>query len=358
MVRIIDRRRARYGSLRWSTNHISSEAMSRIVIGVLTWNGYDLARACIESLTKLSEWPVSVVVVDNGSSESEGLQLAHEFGPPVSSIRLAQNAAVAGGYNAAMRWAAEQGATHVLLLNNDTVVNDAHLLSRLAAAAAPDVAAVGPILLNASGQPYSAGGQIAWTTGWSAHIRHPVVTNRPYAVEWLDGACILLSLEAVRRIGGLDPVFVSYWEDVDWCVRASHAGYRCVVEPRASIVHLGGGTIAAPEAHAYYLRNGMLFMRRNGSALNNVTTLGYFLLRRLPGLLLGRQRLRGRNPVSVQGVLRGFAWNVRDAMRQGHWRVTASGPSIEQMPRPTEPIPRRLSSEETLNGLTQSDLIG
>lgn len=321
--------------------------MGDIVIGVLTWNGYDLARACIESLTKLSEWPVSVVVVDNGSREQEGLRLAEEFGPPVSSIRLDPNAAVAGGYNGAIRWAAEQGATHVLLLNNDTIVNDPHLLSRLAAAAAPDVAAVGPIVLNADGQPFSAGGRVAWATGGSAHVRQPVVTERPYATEWLDGPCILLSVEAIRHIGGLDPVFVSYWEDVDWCVRAGRAGYRCVIEPRASIVHLGGGTIAAPEAHAYYLRNAMLFIRRNGSVLNNVTTLAYFIFRRLPGLLIGRQRLRGRNPVSVRAVLWGLAWNVRDALRQGHWRVPASGPSIEQMPRPT----RRTTEPTSSNGL-------
>ena len=200
--------------------------MGKIVIGVLTWNGYELARACVESLTKLREWPVSVVVVDNGSRESEGQRLADEFGPPVTSIRLAYNAAVVGGYNAAIRWAAEQGATHVLLLNNDTVVNDPDLLSRLASAATPDVAAVGPILLDEDGQPYSAGGRTAWMTGSSTHIPYPVIKNRPYDVEWLDGPCILLSLEAVRRIGGLDPVFSSYFEVVDWCVRAGHAGYR------------------------------------------------------------------------------------------------------------------------------------
>lgn len=332
--------------------------MGKIVIGVLTWNGYELARACVASLTKLREWPVSVVVVDNGSRESEGQRLADEFGPPVSSIRLAHNVGVVGGYNAAIRWAAEQGATHVLLLNNDTVVNDPYLLSRLVSGAAPDVAAVGPILLNADGHPYSAGGRTAWATGWSAHIRRPVMRNRPYAVEWLDGPCILLSLDAVRQIGGLDPIFSSYFEVVDWCVRAGHAGYRCLLEPRTSIVHLGGRTIPEPEAHAYHLRNGLLFMRRNGSALNNVTTLAYFILLRLPRLLLGRQRLRGRSPVSVRGVFWGFAWNVQDAFRRGHWRVTPSGPSIEQMPRPTELPLRPLSPEVTLSGLTQSDLIG
>lgn len=309
---------------------------NRVVIGVLTWNGYAKARACIESLSRLREWPVTVVVVDNGSAEREGQRLAREFGPPVAAIRLAANAQVAGGYNAAIRWATEHDATHVLLLNNDTIVNDPDLLARLVAAAAPDVAGVGPIVLNADGMPYSAGGRIAWGTGWSGHLADPLLADRPYAAEWLDGPCLLVSIEAVRHIGGLDPIFVSYWEDVDWCVRANRAGYRCLVEPRASIRHLRGGSIPSPAAHAYNLRNGILFIRRNGSLLNNLTTVANYVLHRGPALIIGRTRLRGRSPVSVRAVLSALSWNLRDAFRKGHWRVTAGGPSIEEMPQATE----------------------
>ena len=307
--------------------------MPKIVIGVLTWNGYDLTRACIESLARLREWPLAVVVVDNGSSEAEGRRLADEFGPPVKSIRLVRNAAVAGGYNAAIRWAAEREATHVLLLNNDTVVRDPDLLSRLVSAAGPGVGAVGPIMLNAAGRPYSAGGRVDWTTGLAEHTLEPIQADRSYPVEWLDGACVLVSLEAVRRIGGLSPVFEAYWEDVDWCVRADRAGYQSVVEPRTSIVHLGGGSIPAREAHAYYLRNGILFMRRNGSARSNARSLAHYIFRRCPGLLFGRSRLRGRSPVAIRAVVNAAAWNVRDAMHRRRWRVAASGPSIEQMPQ-------------------------
>lgn len=320
--------------------------MGKIVIGVLTWNGYDLTRACVESLAQLREWPIPVVIVDNGSTEPEGQRLADEFGPPVTSMRLARNAAVAGGYNAAIRWAAEHGATHVLLLNNDTVVIDPDLLSRLASAATPGCAAVGPIMLTAAGRPYSAGGLIDWTTGFSDHVRAPLFADRPYPVAWLDGACALVSVEAVQRIGGFDPVYVSYWEDVDWCVRARGAGYRCLVEPRASVVHLGGGSISGGEANAYYLRNKILFMRRNGSVRRNAMSFAHHILRVCPGLLLGPTRLRGRSPVTVRAVLNAVAWNVRDAMKRGRWRVNASGPRIEQMPEAAEPTPGPLSLKE------------
>lgn len=307
---------------------------TRVVIGVLTWNGYEHARACIVSLSRLRDWPVTVVVVDNGSVAPEGQQLATEFGAPVHSIRLEPNAKVAGGYNAAIRWAAENDATHVLLLNNDTIVRDHDLLTRLISATAPDIAAVGPIVLNADGTTFSAGGRIQWVTGWSRHAKEPVVADGPYSAEWLDGPCMLISLDAVRRIGGFDPVFVSYWEDVDWCVRAGHAGYRCLVEPRASIVHLRGGSIPSPEAYAYSLRNAILFIRRNGSALNNATTLAYYAFRRAPALIMGRKRLTGRSRVPIRAVLKALTWNIRDAWRRGHWRLAAWGPSIEEMPRP------------------------
>lgn len=310
---------------------------NRVIIGVLTWNGYEKARACIASLSRLRDWPVPVIVIDNGSIEPEGERLALEFGPPVAAIRLEVNAKVAGGYNAAIRWAAEHDATHVLLLNNDTLVSDPDLLGRLVAAAILGVAAVGPIVLSADGTPYSAGGRIAWATGSSSHARDPLVTDRPYPAEWLDGPCILVSVEAVREIGGLDPVFVSYWEDVDWCVRADRAGYRCLVEPRTSIVHLQGGSIASPEANAYNLRNGLLFIRRNGTVLNNLTTFANYVLHQGPALIAGRTRLRRRSQVSVRAVFSALTWNLRDAFRQGHWRVIASGPSIEEMPRPPEP---------------------
>lgn len=312
---------------------MSDAVQSKIIVGVLTWNGYEKARACIASLTSLREWPLPVVVIDNGSVEPEGRRLAAEFGPPVSAIRLEANAKVAGGYNAAIRLASEHDASHVLLLNNDTLVCDRDLISRLAAAAAPDVAAVGPIVLNADGTTFSAGGRIEWATGWSGHLKDPVAADGPYAAEWLDGPCLLLSLDAVRIVGGFDPVFVSYWEDTDWCVRARRAGYRCLVEPRTSILHLRGGSIRAPEANEYGLRNGILFVRRNGSLLNNFTAVGNYVMRRAPAMIIGRSRLRRRSQVSVRAVLSALAWNVRDAFRMRRWRVPAQGPSIQEMPK-------------------------
>lgn len=305
-----------------------------IAIGVLTWNGYEKARACVESLVGLIGWPVPVVIVDNGSREREGERLVREFGPPLEAVTLSPNRAVAGGYNAALRWGVEHGASHMLLLNNDTVATDPRLLQLLAAAAVPGVAAVAPVSTGKDGSVFSAGGRISWTTGLSGHRHTRLVDDRPYAVPWLDGACLLVSLNAVRQIGGLDPVFVSYWEDADWCTRAGRAGYRCLVEPRASIVHLRGGTVPSFEAERNDLRNGILFMRRHGGRASNLTSFVFFVIVRTPIHIARRSRSRARLAVALRAVRSAIAWNMRDAKRRGGWRVEPGGPTIDEMPTP------------------------
>jgi GT2 family glycosyltransferase len=307
-----------------------------VVVGVLTWNGYEKARACVESLATLDDWPLPVLVVDNGSTEPEGERIAREFGSPVVALRLTPNQGVAGGYNAALSGAAALGATHVLLLNNDTLVTDPQMLARLVTAAEPDVAAVGPVVLNFDRTVFSAGGTLSWATGRTRHRHHPRVSDEPHAVAWLDGPCLLVSIAAVRRIGGLDPIFVSYWEDIDWCVRAQRAGYRCLLEPRTSIIHLRGGTIPSPEARAFSLRNSLLFLRRNGSTANTVTGLAFFLAVRIPFHLVRHAWPPSRIAPAIRSAAHAVMWHVRDTRRRG-WRLGGDGPELGEMRGPMQP---------------------
>jgi GT2 family glycosyltransferase len=276
---------------------------------------------------------VPVVVVDNGSRDLEGARLEAEFGPPIESVRLDPNRGVPGGYNAGIAWAAGRGFTHVLLMNNDTLVSDQDLLAKLVNATGDDVAAVAPITRSADGAVYSAGGRLSYWTGLSSHRSRPLRIDGPYNAAWLDGPCLLVSIAAARAIGGLDETFVTYWEDVDWCVRATRAGWRCVVEPRVSIIHLRGGTNASPKAEVMHLRNRLLFLRRNGSTTNNLVSFVFFLLVHIPAFLVRRvvRRTGLRNAVGM--VREAIGWNVRDAWKRRSWLVSASGPRIDSEPR-------------------------
>lgn len=301
-----------------------------VVIGILTFNGYATTRACLETLPRLRGWPVPTVIVDNGSRERDGEQLASEFGAPIRALTLPANLGVPGGYNAAIRWAHDVGASHVLLLNNDTLITDPDLLERLLAATGPQVAAVGPLVLEADGSLFSAGGSIHWPRGRPHHLRKDEMPgiDRPYEVTWIDGPCMFVSVEVACRVGGLHEGFVSYWEEIDWCVRAGRRGYRCLVEPRTSIVHLRGATIPSWQAKLYLLRNRVLFMRRNAGWRYHATFLPYFVLRVVP-VFIARHLL---SPADLGKAFRtavsAASWNAADALRRRAWRVAADGPSV------------------------------
>jgi GT2 family glycosyltransferase len=301
-----------------------------IVIGVLTWNGYDLARGCIASLSQLNGWPIPVVVVDNGSREPEGKRLAAEFGPPVEAVTLPENQLTAGGYNALIRRAAERGASHILLLNNDTRINDPEMLDRLVAAADSTVAAVGPRVLNEDGSHFSAGGTLGRWTGRADHLlrRQMPAEDRPYDVTWVDGPCMLISVKVACLIGGLDPAFVSTWEELDWCIRAREAGYRCVVEPRTTISHLRGRTIPSRQSQMYMYRNSILFARRHAGWPQTVTAAVSFVFLTLPEHVAHNlPSLRGVGRVLATAFV-AFKWNIADAIRQRAWHRPASGPEV------------------------------
>jgi GT2 family glycosyltransferase len=304
--------------------------MGHIVIGVLTWNGYELARACVASLTMLRQWPIPVVVVDNGSREPEGQRLADEFGPPVEAFTLPENQLVAGGYNALIRWAAKRGASHVLLLNNDTLITDPAMLDRLVEAASPAVAAVGPLVLNGDGSHFSGGGTLGRWTGRSGHLRRRQMPaqDRPYEVPWIDGPCMLVNVEVACLTGGLDPAFVSTWEELDWCVRAGKLGYRCLVEPRTTIRHLRGRTIPSSQSQTYSLRNTILFARRHANWAETITAAYSFAFFTVPELAI----FGSRSPRRVAGVaaaaVAAIRWNLADAIHRRAWHLPAWGPEI------------------------------
>lgn len=314
------------------------DASPWVVIGVLTWNGFDKASACLESLHSLREWPLPVVVVDNGSEVAEGERLVREFGYPVNSVRLDPNQGVGGGYNEAVRWAAQRGASWILLLNNDTLMVDPDMLTKLLAAAGPNIAAVGPIVLDGEGSVFSAGGELRRWLGWARHKRgSPAGVERAYEADWLDGSCILLSVDTACRIGGWAPIYQTYFEDVDWCVRAFRGGQACLVEPSTRVTHLRSGTIPSVERVRMTLRNHLVFARRHGSRPQQVTSTLFFLLVRCPALLLRSARSRTAFAEGLRAVASAIGWNVRDAARRGAWCLRPDGPDVCARSVPEDP---------------------
>jgi N-acetylglucosaminyl-diphospho-decaprenol L-rhamnosyltransferase len=66
--------------------------------------------------------------------------------------------------------------------------------------------------------------------------------SRAACVDWVSGACFLVRREAWDEVGGFDPSYFMYMEDVDLCWRLGRAGWKVGYEPAAQVVHAQGAS--------------------------------------------------------------------------------------------------------------------
>lgn len=149
----------------------------------------------------------------------------------------------------------DRGCSFYLALNNDAVLDDG-FLDAAAAALVGDVGAVGgPIRTGrAPRHLWYAGGGINFLTG-TVRQRHSPSAARRRDVGFIPATAIAVAAEAWHEIGGFDPRFFLYNEDVDLCLRLRRAGWRLVFEPGMACNHDLGGATGSDERSPLYLEH-------------------------------------------------------------------------------------------------------
>jgi ADP-heptose:LPS heptosyltransferase/GT2 family glycosyltransferase len=140
--------------------------------------------------------------------------------------------------------AAAQGK-FLLFMNDDVeAVEPGWLEALLAHAVQPDVGVVGPLLLYPDGRVQHAGMFLAGNHGIHAFRFAPADEPGPFGlarvtreVTAVTGACMLMRRDVFDRLGGFDEAHGIIKNDLDFCLRAWHAGLRVVFTPHAYLTH-------------------------------------------------------------------------------------------------------------------------
>lgn len=209
---------------------------------VLNWNGGKVIEPCIESLLAVEDPPLRITVVDNGSTDSSADAVAARF-PGVRLLRNGENLLFAEGNNVGLRHAIASGGRFFLLLNNDTEVDPSFASEMMAAFEEPGVGIVGPRIFyhDDPGRLWYGGGDFFPGLWLPRHrdVRKPAgeAKDRRGPTKWVTGCAMLVRKEVIDDIGMLDPSYTIYCEDVDFCLRASGAGWKCYHVPSARVWH-------------------------------------------------------------------------------------------------------------------------
>jgi GT2 family glycosyltransferase len=238
-------------------------ALPSLVVAVLIWNGRGHLGDCLGSLLDSKYEPLTVVLVDNASSDDSVAFVRANF-PGVEILANEENLRWAGGNNRIIRRLLGEGLTgrYLLLLNNDTIVPEGSL-ERLVRAllAEPRAWAATPRICYADdpSRAWYDGGLLGRYSGWVRHHGIRRLTGRldpkPRFVDYGTGCALLVSERALHEVGELDESYHFYGEDVDYSLRIRAAGGEILHVPRALVLHKVSASIGRQSAHRAYWRS-------------------------------------------------------------------------------------------------------
>jgi GT2 family glycosyltransferase len=208
---------------------------------VLNWNGADETIECLNSLVQQTYPQIKLLVVDNGSTD-DSVDRIIEVYPDVKLVANDRNLGFSGGVNVGLRHAFSTKADHVLILNNDLILQE-NCVTELVEHTANNVAFVVATIYYAN-EPqriWSMSGNInSLTLERKLDVRgevdigqFPRVMDRHFA----PGGASLMSRQAYEVLGGFDEGFFLYYEDADLSLRVHKAGLRVVVCSQAKMWH-------------------------------------------------------------------------------------------------------------------------
>ena len=289
---------------------------------VVSYKSRGYLERCLQSLTDAGV--PEVIVVENGSDAGTEAE-ARAAG--AAWIETGDNL----GYGRAANFGAGQepvaDSDYLLICNSDIEVEPKSVAALAAALDAdPSLGAVGPRIVNTDGTLYPSArtfpnlvdaighGLVGLVAPRNRFTRRYRMLDWDHAeaaqVGWISGACFLARRTAWDTVGGFDPAFFMYLEDVDLCWRMHEAGWIIGYEPEAEVLHIQG---VSTDLHPYRMlvahhRSLWLFARRTTAGAQRLA---------LPVVLVGlvarlavavvRRRLAGRVEPSGRSAPRPLA---------------------------------------------------
>lgn len=106
----------------------------------------------------------------------------------------------------------------------------------------------------------------------------------------VEGCCMLIKTDVIRKVGMFDPTYFAYWEETDLCMRIRNAGFRLLYVPEAKIWHKIGmnwdNYFSYFVVYHYLVRNRLIFIWRYASSVQKTVFTVYFFFYLMGNVIL------------------------------------------------------------------------
>jgi hypothetical protein len=286
----------------------------RVAVLVLNYNGLNWLKRCLPSVFRTEYANLEVWIIDNGSSDGS-IDFVKTTQPNARILEFEENLGFAEAYNRAI---ALVRADYVVLLNNDTIVLNPGWIDRLLETVETDnrIAGVQSKLVSMNDQTRldSVGGigiryWLGFTDIGKLEADKGQYDNPPVTPFYLCAACALINRQAFLEVGGFDPEYFVYVEDVDLSWRLRLAGYRITYQPTVRIAHFSQGFFSTQSvARRIYLqrRNLLRTLLKNCGSNTIMWAVRNFLLHSFLLFLF----YSVSEPLRALAVIKSLEWNI------------------------------------------------
>jgi GT2 family glycosyltransferase len=243
-------------------------ALPSVAVVVLNYNGLRFMDECFGSLSKL-EYPagrLQLVLADNASVDGSAAHVESRF-PAVRVIRFQRNHGFSAGNNLA---AGMLDAEYVAFVNSDMRVEPGFLMGLVEALGPERRVCASAKILSWDGKAMDCGGILLSFLGHGRADGYRDTDTAAYDqvrdVLAPCGGAMLIHRQAFLDVGGFDPDFFMYFEDIDLGWRLWILGHEVAFAPKAVCYHVHfGSTTDAQQARIGYLyeRNALFTIIKN-----------------------------------------------------------------------------------------------
>jgi N-acetylglucosaminyl-diphospho-decaprenol L-rhamnosyltransferase len=233
----------------------------RLGIVVVTFGAAELLETNLATIDTAA-LAAEVVIVDNfhsAAARSAVTAIANAHGWVV--LPMSGNVGFGAAANEGVQHAESLGCSAFLLLNPDARIDAESIRELWRGCEASPSTMQSPRILRPDGTVWFRGGALDERSG------NIVRGAEGDPAGWLTGACLMVHRDLWRRLGGFDPDFFMYWEDVDLSRRCVEVGGELRVRQDLTAVHEVGGTQdGGGKSSGYYYfncRNRLLFAAKH-----------------------------------------------------------------------------------------------
>jgi len=211
-----------------------------VVAIVVTFNASKWIDKCFGSLLS-STTPVSVIAVDNGSLDGTTDLIRQKY-PSVEIIENGENLGFGKANNIGLKWALERNSDFVFLLNQDAWI-DPIVIGKMVLVYQQNkqYGILSPLHFSGD-KTYLDNYFSTYINGFSCQgIISDALSGRKlrevYEISFVNAAFWLITRAVIEKVGGFDPLFFMYGEDVDYIQRVKFHGFKIGICPSALGYH-------------------------------------------------------------------------------------------------------------------------